>query len=85
MTPDLAALPPGVTVHVLPAGDDAPPGAANLRYRDFSAVPDRIERARAAAAGIAQAQLVEYDGAPHGLNVTHADRLSKDLITFLGG
>jgi pimeloyl-ACP methyl ester carboxylesterase len=41
--------------------------------------------ARAAAAGIRQAQLVEYDGAPHGLNVTHADRLSQDLITFLGG
>lgn len=40
--------------------------------------------ARAAAAGIAQSQLVEYDGAPHGLNVTHADRLSQDLLTFLG-
>ena len=49
-TADLAALPPGVTVHVLPAGDADPPGAANLRYRDFSAVPARIERARAAAA-----------------------------------
>lgn len=40
--------------------------------------------ARAAAAGIAGSQLVEYDGAPHGLNVTHADRLSQDLLTFLG-
>ena len=40
--------------------------------------------ARAAAAGIPQSQLVEYDGAPHGLNVTHADRLSEDLLTFLG-
>jgi non-heme chloroperoxidase len=39
---------------------------------------------RAAAKGIAQSQLVEYDGAPHGLNVTHADRLSQDLLTFLG-
>ncbi|SEO77490.1 patatin-like phospholipase family protein [Trujillonella endophytica] len=46
---DLAALPPGVTVHVLPSGDTAPPGAANLRYRDFSAVRDRIDRAHAAA------------------------------------
>ena len=46
---DLAALPPGVTVHVLPAGDPEPPGAANLRYRDFSGVPARIDRARAAA------------------------------------
>jgi pimeloyl-ACP methyl ester carboxylesterase len=31
------------------------------------------------------AQLVEYDGAPHGLTVTHKDRLTKDLLTFLGG
>jgi NTE family protein len=45
---DLAALPPGVAVHVLPAGDPAPPGAANLRYRDVSAVPARIQRAYAA-------------------------------------
>ena len=40
--------------------------------------------ARAAARGIATSQLVEYDGAPHGLNVTEQDRLSKDLLTFLG-
>lgn len=39
---------------------------------------------RAAAAGIANAQLVEYDGAPHGLFATESDRLSKDLLTFLG-
>src|ERR671929_55211 len=42
---DLAALPPGVTVHVLPAGDPAPPGAGNLRYRDFSGVSARIDQA----------------------------------------
>jgi NTE family protein len=48
---DLAALPPGVTVHVLPSGDPAPPGAGNLRYRDFSAVPARIDQARTAASG----------------------------------
>ena len=46
---DLATLPPGVTVHVLPSGDPVPPGAGTLRYRDFSAVPARIERAHAAA------------------------------------
>ena len=46
---DLAALPPGVTVHVLPAGDETPSGTANLRYRDFSGVPARIERAHVAA------------------------------------
>lgn len=39
---------------------------------------------RAAAAGIANAQLVEYDGAPHGLFATEGDRLTKDLLTFLG-
>jgi NTE family protein len=46
---DLAALPPGVTVHVLPAGDPAPPGAGTLRYRDFSGVPARIDQAYLAA------------------------------------
>ena len=42
---DLAALPPDVTLHVLPSGQPGPSGAANLRYRDFSAVRDRIDRA----------------------------------------
>jgi NTE family protein len=46
---DLAALPAGVTLHVLPAGDEAPPAAANLRYRDFSGVRERIDRAHVAA------------------------------------
>ena len=46
---DLAATPPSVTVHVLPSGDPAPPGTANLRYRDFSGVAARIDRAHAAA------------------------------------
>ncbi|MEG3086503.1 alpha/beta fold hydrolase [Sphingomonas sp. PB4P5] len=39
---------------------------------------------RAAATGIAGAQLVEYDGAPHGLTVTESDRFTNDLLTFLG-
>ena len=39
---------------------------------------------RAAARGIGGSQLVEYDGAPHGLNVTESDRLTGDLLTFLG-
>ena len=38
----------------------------------------------AAAKGIADAQLVEYDGAPHGLFATEGDRLTNDLLTFLG-
>ncbi len=39
---------------------------------------------RAAAVGIADSQLVEYDGAPHGLFATEGDRLTSDLLTFLG-
>jgi NTE family protein len=49
---DLAALPAGVTLHVLPSGDEGPAAAGdlrNLRYRDFSGVPDRIDRAHVAA------------------------------------
>lgn len=38
---------------------------------------------RASARGIAHAQLVEYDGAPHGLFATHKDRLTADLLAFL--
>lgn len=38
---------------------------------------------RAAAAGIANATLVEYDGAPHGLFATHKDRLTSDLLRFI--
>ena len=41
--------------------------------------------ARQAAAGIAEAQLVEYEGAPHGLFATDGDRLTRDLLTFLSG
>jgi len=61
-TGDLATLPPGVTVHVLPSGDPAPPGAANLRYRDFSGVPARIDGAHAAA----RDHLDRLDAAPDG-------------------
>ncbi|MDK3256949.1 patatin-like phospholipase family protein [Blastococcus capsensis] len=49
---DLAALPAGVTLHVLPSGNAGPAGAGDLRdlrYRDFSAVPGRIDRAHVAA------------------------------------
>ncbi|MGY1636863.1 patatin-like phospholipase family protein [Geodermatophilus sp. SYSU D00742] len=42
---DMAALPPDVTVHVLPSGDPAPSGAVSLRYRDFSRVQARIDQA----------------------------------------
>jgi NTE family protein len=49
---DLAALPAGVDLHVLPAGPPTAPGAGDLRglrYRDVSGVPGRMEQAHAAA------------------------------------
>lgn len=39
--------------------------------------------AREAAKGIAGSQLIEYEGAPHGLQATHKDRLTADLLAFL--
>ncbi|MFZ4688561.1 MAG: alpha/beta fold hydrolase [Polymorphobacter sp.] len=41
--------------------------------------------ARAAAAAIPHAHLIEYDGAPHGLLATHKDQVTQDLIDFLEG
>ncbi|EKE45886.1 non-heme chloroperoxidase [Oceaniovalibus guishaninsula JLT2003] len=40
---------------------------------------------RAAARSIADGTLKEYEGAPHGLTATHADRLSRDLLEFVQG
>ena len=40
---------------------------------------------RAAAKILPNAQLLEYDGEPHGLFMTVPDRLNKDLLHFLGG
>ncbi|WNO52810.1 alpha/beta fold hydrolase [Stakelama saccharophila] len=39
---------------------------------------------RAAAKGIRDAKLIEYDGAPHGLFKSHQDRLIEDLKAFIG-
>ena len=39
---------------------------------------------RAAAKAIANSTLIEYDGAPHGIQVTHKDRLTQDLLDFIG-
>jgi NTE family protein len=49
---DMAAVPSTVTVHVLPAGADAPPGVdlSQLRYRDTSRVDEHIQRAYEASA-----------------------------------
>ncbi len=37
---------------------------------------------RAAAAGIANSSLIEYEGAPHGLFASHKVRLIKDVLQF---
>ena len=45
---DLAALPEDVTVHVMPTGQSSPPrysDVSQFRYRDTSAIADRISRA----------------------------------------
>lgn len=39
--------------------------------------------ARAAAAGIKQSQLIEYEDVPHGLFATHKERITKNLLAFL--
>ncbi len=39
--------------------------------------------ARAAVMGISNAQLIEYEGAPHGLLVTEKQRFTADLLAFL--
>jgi non-heme chloroperoxidase len=41
--------------------------------------------ARAAAKGISQATLLEYEGEPHGILVTAKDRLARDMLAFLAG
>lgn len=38
---------------------------------------------RAAASAIPNSQLIEYDGAPHGLLVTEKQRFTNDLLNFL--
>jgi NTE family protein len=51
-TEEMAAVPPGVTVHLLPAGAEGPPGVdlSQLRYRDASRVDEHIGRAYEASA-----------------------------------
>jgi len=49
---EMASLPSGVRVHVLPTGGDRlPPGLSQFRYRDRSRVGQSISRAYAASAG----------------------------------
>jgi pimeloyl-ACP methyl ester carboxylesterase len=44
-----------------------------------------IQFARATAALIEQCELREYEGAPHGLPLTHMERFNADLTEFVGG
>ena len=41
--------------------------------------------ARALAKAVPAAQLIEYDGEPHGVFATQTERLTNDLLSFLGG
>ncbi len=59
---DLATIPDGVTVHVLPTGDLSTP-LSNLRYRDTSSVRRRIDSAYEASA----AYLRELQGVDPGV------------------
>ena len=49
---------------------------------DDQTVPIDVS-ARRTATLIPHAELLEYDDAPHGLTVTHADKLNDDLLAFL--
>lgn len=51
---------------------------------DDQTVPIDIS-GRAAVKLIAGATLKEYEGAPHGLFITHKDELNADLATFIAG
>lgn len=45
--------------------------------------PVPIGLARAAAAGIKRAKLIEYSGAAHGVLVSERERVAKDILAFL--
>jgi NTE family protein len=48
---EMAAIPPGVQVHVLPSGSDQiPPGVGQFRYRSRNKVSNSIDRSYAASA-----------------------------------
>ena len=74
------ATPPGPDQEVSPTDITV---TARRREERLADVPIAVS-ARNAAKGIAGAQLVEYEDAPHGLFATDGERLTKDLLTFLG-
>jgi non-heme chloroperoxidase len=47
-------------------------------------IPVPLALARATARGIAGSKLVEYEGVSHGLVVTEAERVTRDLLSFIG-
>lgn len=54
---DLAAIPGGVTVHVLPTGEPKSPSLRQLRYRDFRSLDRRIQSAYRATSNYLSAKL----------------------------
>ena len=42
-----------------------------------------LERGRRTAAALANSELRVYEGAPHGLFMTHRERLNADLLDFI--
>ena len=74
------------------SNEDYRPDLVNVRmpclviHGDRDVEPTTLERCgRPTAAGIVGAQLVVYEGAPHGLFVSHRARLNEDLLRFAGG
>ncbi len=55
-----------------------------IHGEDDQTVPIAVSAERTAAL-MPQAQFVRYEGAPHGLNITHKDRLTADLASFAIG
>lgn len=55
-----------------------------IHGKDDQTVPLAVSAERVAKA-LPQAELKVYDGAPHGLNVTHKDELNADLVRFITG
>lgn len=48
-------------------------------------IPVPIALGRATARGISGSTLIEYEGVSHGLVITEADRVTRDLMNFLAG
>jgi non-heme chloroperoxidase len=69
LTEDLKKI--DVPTLVVHGDDDQVVPIANSALRSSKIVPN--------------AQLSVYEGAPHGLPITHKDRLNQDLLAFIKG